>query len=158
MFTAGFAWMGQCREDVQLNCACFCDEGLSVTEQMVSCGSELGHPKAGTLVLLQQRGVLSQLTHPKVMGSHTTPANFPEPTLTGTADGGWQQGGFTQQHKPQQGAEVCSSLISSLWVEPTCSSLPLLSICRSLLPRTDGTCSSNAELGGGSGGNMDLGG
>lgn len=58
MFTAGFAWMGQCRESFQLNCACFCDEGLSVTEQMVSCGSELGHPKAGTLVLLQQRGVL----------------------------------------------------------------------------------------------------
>lgn len=48
MFTAGFAQMGQCRKNFQLKCDCFCDEGLSVTEQtqqMMSCESVAGIPQ-----------------------------------------------------------------------------------------------------------------
>lgn len=47
MFSAGFAWMGQCRKKFQLECACFCNEGLSVTEQtnqMMICESVTGMP------------------------------------------------------------------------------------------------------------------
>lgn len=89
-----------------------------------------------------------------------TPANFPQPKSGDTADGWWQQWGFTQQQKPQKGAEVlvCACFQPRGAAHLQLPPFPLrLQVAASKDPVADATCSNNVEFGCGSDGDMDLG-